>query len=232
MNKQLLTLTLGMLCGASAFAQVEFVDAEGKIIPSGSTVIRNTIEKPVPVLEKYEIGSGISVKNTSSAAVNVQSQINTTDLPFGQLALCFPGTCWVNIGDFIGTYPTHKPTQPNLSADGPWTSAAAPIAAGSTTSLQSEWKLNNVGTTTFDKDKDKGSCTVTYSLLVNSKTVTTINVIYTTDPDAATGIDGTAANNATATSCYNVAGQKCTSASNGISIVKYSDGSTRKVIKK
>lgn len=232
MNKQLLTLTLGMLCGASAFAQVEFVDAEGKTIPSGSTVIRNTIEQPVPVLEWYQIGSGISVKNTSSAAVSVQSQINTTDIPFGQLALCFPGTCWVNIGDFIGTYPTHKPTQLNLSADGPWTSAATSIAAGSTTSLQSEWKLNNFGQTTFNKDTDKGSVTVTYSLLVNSKTVTTINVIYTTDQDAATGIDGTAANNTTATSCYNVAGQKCTSASNGISIVKYSDGSTRKVIKK
>lgn len=232
MNKQLLTLTLGMLCSASAFAQVEFVDAEGKVIPNGSTVIRNEIEKPVPVLEMYQINSGISVKNTSSSEVSVQSQINATDLPFGQVALCFPGSCWVNIGDFTGTYPTHKPTQSNLSADGPWTSANAAIAAGSTTSLESEWKLNSLGLSSFNKDTDKGSVTVTYSLLVGGNAVTTIKVIYTTDQNATTGIYDAAANAATAVSYYNAAGQKCTSASNGISIVKYSDGSTRKVINK
>lgn len=236
MNKQLLTMTIGMLCGASAFAQVEFVDAEGKVIPNGSTVIRNEIEKPVPVLEMYQINSGISVQNTSSAAVSVQSQINTTDLPFGQVALCFPGECWVNIGNFIGkdeyAYPTHKPTQSNLSADGPWTSAAATIAAGSTSSLQSEWKLNSLGLSSFNKDTDKGSVTVTYSLLVGGNAVTTIKVIYTTDQNAATGISDAAANAATTVGYYNAAGQKCTSASNGITIVKYSDGSTRKVINK
>ena len=232
MNKQLLTLPLGMLCGASAFAQVEFVDAEGKVIPNGSTVIRNEIEKPVPVLEMYQINSGISVQNTSSAAVSVQSQINTTDLPFGQVALCFPGECWVNIGNFTGPYPTHKPTQSNLSADGPWTSAAATIAAGSTSSLQSEWKLNSLGLSSFNKDTDKGSVTVTYSLLVGGNAVTTIKVIYTTDQNAATGISDAAANAATTVGYYNAAGQKCTSASNGITIVKYSDGSTRKVINK
>lgn len=232
MNKQLLTLTLGMLCGASAFAQVEFVDAKGEIIPSGSTVIRNEIEKPVPVLEMYQINSGISVKNTSSSEVSVQSQINATDLPFGQVALCFPGSCWVNIGNFTGPYPTHKPTQSNLSADGPWTSTADKIAAGSTKSLESEWKLNSLGLSTFNKDTDKGSVTVTYSLLVGGNAVTTIKVIYTTDQNTATGITDAAANAATAVSYYNAAGQKCTSASNGISIVKYSDGSTRKVINK
>lgn len=232
MNKQLLTMTIGMLCGASAFAQVEFVDAEGKVIPNGSTVIRNEIEKPVPVLEMYQINSGISVQNTSSAAVSVQSQINTTDLPFGQVALCFPGSCWVNIGNFTGPYPTHKPTQSNLSADGPWTSTADNIAAGSTKSLESEWKLNSLGSSTFNKDTDKGSVTVTYSLLVGGKAVTTIKVIYTTDQNTATGISDAAANTATAVGYYNAAGQKCTSASNGITIVKYSDGSTRKVINK
>lgn len=230
MNKHLLTLSFGLLCGASAFAQVEFVDSKGNIIPDGSTVVRNEIEKPVPVLEMYQINSGISVKNTSSAAVSVKSQINSTDIPFGQVALCFPGSCWINIGDFTGSYPTHKPTQANLSADGPWTSNESPVAAGSVTSIQSEWKLNNLGQTTFNKDTDKGSCTVTYSLLVNNKAVTTINVIYTTDPNALTDINGTAADNATVTSYYNAAGQKTTSAAKGISIVRLSDGSTKKVI--
>lgn len=236
MNKQLLTMTIGMLCGASAFAQVEFVDAKGEIIPNGSTVIRNEIETPVDIPglgSKNQIASGISAKNTSSAPVTVQTQMNSTDLPFGQISLCFPNSCWISLGNFTGPYPTHKPATNGLSADGPWTSpTSSSIKAGEKISLQTEWLLNSLGKTTFNKDTDKGSVTVTYSLLVGGNAVTTIKVIYTTDQNAATGISDAAANAATAVGYYNAAGQKCTSASNGITIVKYSDGSTRKVINK
>lgn len=90
MKKHLLTLALGLLMTTGAFAQVEFVDADKNVIPDGSTVVRNTVEKPVPVLEMYQIPSGISAKNTSASSVaNVKIQVNVTDLPFGQLALCF-----------------------------------------------------------------------------------------------------------------------------------------------
>ena len=230
MNKQLLTLALGMLCGTSAFAQVEFVDAKGEIIPNGSTVIRNEIEKPVPALELYQINSGISVKNTSSSPVSVKSQINSTDLPFGQVALCFPGECWINLGNFTGPYPTHQPSQNNLAANGPWTSKEGLIAADKTESLQSEWKLNSLGQTTFDAARDKGSVTVTYSLLVKDNAVTTITVIYTTDQNATSISDATA--NATAKAFYNAAGQKVAAGTKGVNIVKCSDGSIKKVIVK
>ena len=231
MKKHLLSMALGLMMSAGAFAQVEFVDAQGNVIPDGSTVIRSEVEKPVPVLEMYQINSGISVKNTSSSAVSLKSQLNSTDLPFGQLALCFPGACWVNIGDFKGAYPTHKPTQANLSADGPWTSAEGTIAAGKTESLQSEWKLNSLGLTTYDPAK-KGSFTATYSLLVGGKAVTTIKVLYTTDPES-TGIVGVKDDaKKTVVATFNAAGQKVAAGTKGLNIVKYSDGSSKKVVVK
>lgn len=234
MKKQLLTLALGLMMGSSAFAQVEFVDAQGNIIPNGTTVVRNEIEKPVPVLEMYQINSGISVKNTSSAAVEVSSQMDVTDLPFGQLGLCFPGTCWINVGDFTGTYPTHKPAQAGLSADGPWTSPkSGTLAAGKTESLQTEWKLNSLGLSTFDKDKDKGEFTATYSLLVGGKAVSTIKVLYTTDQNA-TGIANikNEAAGKKEVGRYTIGGQKMAQGAKGLAVVKYADGSAKKVVVK
>ena len=232
MKKHLLTVAMGLLMGTSAFAQVEFVDADGNVIPNGSTVTRNEIEKLVPVLEMYQINSGISVKNTSSSSVSVKSQLEVTDLPFGQLALCFPGTCWVNVGDFTGSYPTHKPVQSTLAADGPWTSKEGTLGAGKLESLQSEWKLNSLGLTTYDPDKNKGAFTATYSLLVNDAVVSTIKVLYTTDKDA-TGIAGVKADaNKTVVATYNAAGQQVAPGTKGLNIVKYSDGTTKKVVVK
>lgn len=233
MKKHLLTLALGLLMTTGAFAQVEFVDADKNVIPDGSTVVRNTVEKPVPVLEMYQIPSGISAKNTSASSVaNVKIQVNVTDLPFGQLALCFPGTCWVNIGDFTGTYPTHKPTQANLAAEGPWTSpSSTSMKAGDVVGLQTEWKLNSLGQSTYDSDKDKGGFTATYSLLVNDQKVSTIKVYYTTDQNAS-GIAGVKANDSkkTIVARYNAAGQQVSASHKGLTLVKYADGTTKKVV--
>ena len=245
MKKHLLTLALGLMMGSSAFAQVEFVDAQGNIIPDGSTVVRNEIEKPVPVLEMYQINSGISVKNTSSAAVsNITTQLDVTDLPFGALPLCFPETCWITIGNFTGDYPTHKPSGNGLAADGPWTSpAAGSLAAPGTKdgngnpldimSLQTEWKLNSLGQSTFDKDKDKGEFTATYSVLVNGKTVSTIKVLYTTDQNA-TGIANIKNDAASQKEVgrYTINGQKLAQGAKCLAIVKYADGSAKKVVVK
>lgn len=234
MKKHLLSMALGLMMSAGAFAQVEFVDAGGNVIPNGSTVVRNQIEKPVPVLEMYQINSGISVKNTSSSAVSVKSQLDSEDLPFGQLGLCFPGSCWINLGDFKGSYPTHKPVQANLAADGPWTSSEGTLGAGKTESLQTEWKLNSLGLSTFDPSKDNGSFTATYSLLVGGKTVSTIKVLYSTDPKASTGIAGvkTEVDNKTVVATYNAAGLKVAPGTKGLNIVKYSDGSSKKIVVK
>lgn len=235
MKKHLLTLALGLMMGSSAFAQVEFVDAQGNIIPDGSTVVRNEIEKPVPVLEMYQINSGISVKNTSSAAVsNITTQMDVTDLPFGALPLCFPNSCWITIGNYTGTYPTHQPDGNGLAADGPWSSpTAGSLDAGATQSLQAEWKLNSLGLSTFDKEKDKGEVTATYSLLVNDQKVSTIKVLYTTDQNA-TGIANI--NNDAAgkkeVGRYTINGQKMAQGAKGLAIVKYADGSAKKVVVK
>lgn len=233
MKKHLLTLALGLLMATSAFAQVEFVDADGNIIPSGSTVVRNEIETPVniPGLGKnQQINSGICAKNTSNAAVSVKCQMDVTDLPFGQVSLCFPGSCWINVGDFTGTYPTHQPTQTNLSADGPWTSpTAGTLAAGATEKLETEWVISRLQTVEWDGTN--GSVTATYSLLVNDQKVSTIKVLYTTDQKAS-GIAGVKANDSkkTIVARYNAAGQQVSASHKGLTLVKYSDGTIKKVV--
>lgn len=237
MKKHLLTVALGLLMGTSAFAQVEFVDdATGKVVPDGSTIVRNTIETTkVPNTEMIvlqEIKSGLSAKNTSAVTVQVNSQVDVTDLPFGQFALCFPGSCWINVPDWKATYPTHKPIQPNLSADGPWTSSTSgSLGAGKSQSLESEWKISSIGNATWDGSV--GSFTATYSLLVNNSVVSTVKVLYTTDQKS-TGIAGvyTESDSKTVAATYNTAGQQVATGSKGLHIVKYSDGSTKKVVVK
>lgn len=234
MKKFLLTVAMGLAMSASAFAQVEFVDADGNIIPDGSTVVRNAIKEVYPGVEMYEISSGISAKNTSSSAVSVKSQVDVTDLPFGSFGLCFPASCWITVGNYTGTYPTHQPTQTNLSADGPWTSpTSGTMQAGAVNSLTTEWKLNVLGMTTFDPEKDKGSFTATYSLLVGDKKVSTIKVLYSTDPEA-TGIAGVKSNEAAKAEVarYNANGQLVPASQKGLVIVKYADGSAKKVVVK
>ena len=233
MKKHLLTMALGLLMSASAFAQVEFVDADGKVIPDGSTVVRNEIETPlnIPGVGKnQQINASISAKNTYSASVSVRSQLDVTDLPFGQISLCFPNSCWINVGDFKGTYPTHQPTLPTLNADGPWTSPTTEnLAPGAIKDLETEWVISRLQNAQWDGSM--GSVTATYSLLVNDQKVTTIKVIYSTDPNA-TGIAGVTVNNGDkkVVATYNAAGQEVSASHKGLAIVKYSDGSTRKVV--
>lgn len=234
MKKHLLTLALGLLMSTGAFAQVEFVDADGNVIPDGSTVVRNTIETPLdlPFGKNQQINSGISAKNTSSAAVSVKCQMDVTDLPFGQVALCFPGSCWINVGDLTGTYPTHKPVQTTLAADGPWTSpTSGSLAAGASELLQTEWVISRLQVVQWDGTI--GGFTATYSLLVNDQKVSTIKVYYTTDQNAS-GIDGVKANDAkkTIVARYNAAGQQVSVSHKGLTLVKYSDGTTKKMVVK
>lgn len=237
MKKHLLSVALGLFMGTSAFAQVEFVDdATGNIVPDGSTIVRNTIETTkhptAGIVLLQEIKSGLSAKNTSASTVQVKSQVDVTDLPFGQFALCFPGNCWITVPDWKATYPTHKPVEAGLAADGPWTSnASGSLGAGKSQSLQSEWKITNIGNATWDGSI--GSFTATYSLLVNNAVVSTVKVLYTTDQNY-TGIAGVNADaaNKTVVATFNAAGQQVASGSKGLHIVKYSDGSTKKVVVK
>lgn len=237
MKKHLLSMALGLMVSAGAFAQVEFVDAKGEVIPDGSTVVRNEIEDAltIPGLgTKYEISGGFGLKNTSASSVTYKMQVSITDVPFGSFGLCHPNACWLTVGDYTGTYPTHKAKE--FATDCPWTSPFSnTLAAGGAVdvkTVKSEWQLNNLGQTTFDKDKDKGSFTATYSLLVNNSVVSTINVLFTTDPKASTGIAGVKVDDAnkTVVATYNAAGQQVAAGTKGLNIVKYSDGSTKKVV--
>lgn len=232
MKKHLLTLALDLLMTTGAFAQVEFVDAYGNVIPDGSTIVRNTIETPLdhPFGKNQQINSGISAKNTSNAAVSVKCQLDVTELPFGQVALCFPGSCWINVGDLTGTYPTHKPTQANLAADGPWTSPTSGVlGAGATQSLETEWVISRLQSAQWDGSI--GGFTATYSLVVNDQKVRTIKVYYTTDQNAS-GIAGVKANDSkkTIVARFNAAGQQVSASHKGLTLVKYADGTTKKVV--
>ena len=231
-------MALGLMMSAGAFAQVEFVDAQGNVIPSGSTIVRNQIETalelPIPNGKKQLIDAGLGLKNTSANSVSVKTKVDVTDLPFGAFALCYPNGCWITVGNYIGTYPTHKPDGNGLTEDGPWTSPqSASLSAGQLVGkIQTEWYLSNIGQTSYNGEL--GEFTATYTILENGKEGSTIKVRFTTDPNASTDIKGVSSDSAdkNIVATYNAAGQQVTPGTKGLNIVKYSDGSSKKVIVK
>lgn len=237
MKKHLLSMALGLMMSAGAFAQVEFVDAQGNVIPSGSTIVRNHIETalelPIPNGKKQLIDAGLGLKNTSANSVSVKTKIDVTDLPFGAFSLCYPNGCWITVGNYVGTYPTHKPDGNGLSEDGPWTSPqSVSLSAGQIVDkIQTEWYLSNIGQTSYNGEL--GEFTATYTILENGKEGSTIKVRFTTDQKA-TGISGIKSDvvNKTVVGTYNAAGQQVASGTKGLNIVKYSDGSCKKIVVK
>ena len=88
--KKLFTLTFMMIMGCMmTFAQnVEFVDKDGKTIPSGSTYIATHIEDMDWCLEAH---SGIYIKNNGGSATEVQLRVVVKSITEGTMASCCAG---------------------------------------------------------------------------------------------------------------------------------------------
>lgn len=217
--KKIFTLCLALFSAVATFAQeakdiFEFVDKDGKTIPSGSVLTVNTIEED-PFGGSAMISSGVYVnqlagKGEDTYATNLD--INLTRLDNGSFESCFPGNC--KSVKSTGTFDTPK----NFMEDN---------------SLKTEWLPDDKGTATavitlnaYKAEMKKGGISYTYTKIGECSTIT---VNFVNDP---TGISSIGADgNATVAAYYTVDGKRLTAPQKGLNIARLTNGKTVKVVR-
>lgn len=208
--KKFFTLIAVALCAMTAQAQasLEFCYEDGTIIPNGSVVTVNTPDPERLLDDEIFFESGVYIKNTTGSTVNSTLVFNLTEIAEdSELSVCLGTNC--NMYRTLGEHSI----------------ANVDLAAGSISSMQCHWSP------AYDWDEDEyvyGSCIGTYTLKAGSTACSTITVKF--DYQDPAGISNVAsASNVVAT--YDLQGRQA-SASKGISIVRMSDGTVRKVLNK
>lgn len=223
--KKLFTFCLSLVFGGLAFtaqAQVDdvfqFCYEDGTIVPDGSTVTVNTVE--TDFFGDPFINSGLFVKNTSSENVFYTLHYSIKECPAesGGFQICSGGNC-KPATTVLGDYEFE---------------GATGIRAGNMDNMMCEWFTKNVtgkcvvecqvynrgGSRTSD-----GQGGYTYPQNVAGSKIT---VVFTTE---STGIDGVeAAGSNEEVARYTLDGRKLSAPQKGVNIVKYADGSTKKVV--
>ena len=89
----LLTSLLGSAQAQTSNNDVAFVDAQGKVIPNGTTVVLNTVKDAMFPPGWKEIAGEVYIKNTSDKDLTVTlfSRINSVDE--GKVTVCALGGC-------------------------------------------------------------------------------------------------------------------------------------------
>ena len=191
---------------AQSPSSFEFVDSEGNIIPSGSTVVRDAAT--VSGFGLVTVYSEISIRTTSSSPESCFLTCSVQQIPSGTFQICGAGSC-VTVPGMLAQYP----------ASGDTGRLEFTIGAGATKDTESEWRAGNEG--------DYGSFNVKYSIDGGSEI--TVNFVYA-DP---TGINSVqASTDKKVVGYYTIGGQRLDSQRKGINIIKYSDGTTEKKILK
>lgn len=221
MKKLFATAVMMMLGMASSFAQVDgtfqLVNADGNVVPDGSTVTFYAADEPM-IPGEPELGTeliakfDLSVKNTLNSEAYVAAHLITEELSSGRIQFCFPRDCVFDIPADL-------------------TTNSEPILANETRPLNSEW---------YPEEGQYGTAKLSLQILVmersgNSYTKkaegpkVTINCIYA-DPAGIADLESD--KNATVVSRYNAKGQIVTTPVKGVNILKLSNGKTVKQIVK
>lgn len=218
--KKIFTLCLALFSAVATFAQeakdiFEFVDKDGKTIPSGSVLTVNTIEED-PFGGSAMISSGVYVnqlvgKGEDTYATNLS--VNLTRLDNGSFESCFPGSC--KSVKTTGTFDTEKSFMENNS-------------------LKTEWLPDDKGTATAIitinayRVEQKGGKIPSYTYTKIGE-CSTITVNFVNDPTgiSSIGTDG----NATVAAYYTIDGKRLTAPQKGLNIAKLTNGKTVKVVR-
>ena len=232
--KKIFTFCVSLLMGCVALnAQTfAFVDSDGKVIENNSTVT---------MPQNYEIDmnegnvfvslKGVSIKNISSASAKFDMTYEVVELPVGSsFQACCLGACHGAMTS-VGETDSYLNNESN---------------AGSTSDLfGTEWLTGGKGTEyedAFGKYFDKpivdygasGTCKIKISVMPSGTKVPDSEIFvnflgYGGD----TGISGVGVGKDNAVvGYYTVGGAKLNAPQKGLNIVKYADGTTKKIIKK
>ncbi len=216
--------------GLSATAQsvdntFSFVDAQGNVIPDGSTITVNELEFIDDGMGGYyQISSGLFVKNNTSETQGVGLELSVSRFDNGSLNVCFPSNCL-----------------PYVAKDGTFDSkdnGSNVLEAGESKDFLTEFFPEELGT--------YGTCTATFQLKVMDVTYfgelamvgafkaygskVTVNFVYSS---SSTGIENISSDGKnTVKGYYSLDGRKLDAPQKGINIIKYSNGKTVKTVVK
>lgn len=223
--KKLFTLCAAMLMGsAMAFGQVDqtlqFVDKDGNVVADGATW-KVSEKEDVPFVGTM-ISSELSVKNTSGEAVNVAVDYQVTQTSGGSFQICFPIQCLVSQG------------VTELKSTG-----AGEMAAGEVKDMETEWVVKPAFPA--DAAEATGTCTATLQLKVMSAVDASatvkaygpkITVVFSNE-GTTDGIGSVeAATGKKVEAYYSLSGRRLSVPQKGLNIVKFVDGTARKVVVK
>jgi hypothetical protein len=205
--KKIFTLLSFLMLGAMAFAQQYYVfaDKDGNVIEDGATITRTEVEDDgFSVLLK----SGLYLKNVDAPSnYTATVKANITRIDNGAVQLCFPTNCYSY--DKVGTHGSDD---------------KAALEQGKVKDLLSEWLPTAYG-----------ECIVEYTVqnyqgaFPKNKYTVTVKYKYA----GATGIEQVK-NSQSEGRCqyFDLMGHQSMSAQRGLNIVRSSDGSVRKYIRK
>lgn len=217
--KKIFTLAMLLVLGlGTSFAQdeeidntLQFVDAQGAVVPDGSEITRTEVEDNGMDLQ---ISTGLSVKNTSNEPVGTKCEFNVLEVPTGSVNCCFPMACMSALK--TGTFKT----------------MGGSLDASETKDFQTEW----IGFEQYGKAKatfqllicELGQFGKAGDVIANGPKIT-INFVYS-DPTGINGPTNVTVNRVAER--YNAAGARIYAPVKGINILKMEDGSVKKVLVK
>ena len=218
--KKIFTLAMLLVLGlGTSFAQdeeidntLQFVDAQGAVVPDGSEITRTEVEDDG--FGSLQIPTGLSVKNTSTEPVGTKCEFNVLELPTGSVNCCFPMACMSALK--TGTFKT----------------MGGALDASETRDFQTEW----IGFEQYGKAKatfqilicELGQFGKAGDVIANGPKIT-INFVYS-DPTGINGPTNVTVNRVAER--YNAAGARIYAPVKGINILKMEDGSVKKVLVK
>lgn len=186
---------------ATSYAQLVFVDANGKEIANGATL---TMDEAVvdPDWGDVEVDlKGLSVKNTSGSTQTFQMNATVKSIPNGSFSCCFGTNCRQR--DSEGVLELK-----NLSISGN--------------------KTVNIANTEWYPEEEGAYGTTSVELSIVDGPSVNINFVYSNPmgiKDVATAAMGKIV------AIYNVSGKRIPAMTKGINLVKYSNGIVKKIIK-
>lgn len=217
---KLFTLCLSILMGTGvAVAQddcvLDFVDADGNVVEDGTTW--NVYETEEDIFLGTFINSGLYVRNNSSDAVMAGVTYDVTQISGGSYQICFATLCV------------------SVTETGSYTTPTGSLAGGEVSDLESEWIVRQWNET----EAVTGTCTVVLRAFQLSDETGTdtisgpqITVVFHND-GTTSGIEGVASIDAVKpVEYYTLSGRRIATPAKGLNIVKYSDGTIRKIVVK
>lgn len=220
-------MLLGMsLLGMQAFAQTDlttltFVDKAGNVVADGTTLTCTEV-----VIDQFgvtQIPTGLFVKNNTADEVATLCHLNVETLDNGAVSCCFPANCKEaqNVGELS--------TTPNV------------LEGDETHDFLTEWKPTAYGTSTVSFQIYIQEIKTVYNPVIKMDMPDyetfkafgpkiTVNFVYS-DPASINGVSTT--DGAQMEAFYTMSGQKISAPlCNGVTLVKYTNGKTVKMIQK